>query len=109
MRIAASLPKRYTFYISEDLVKLTKIAYQKIRCADRIHPRNKHESQIRRDYLQYAIGIYDTFVGLVEIAEDMSEIDRNKICKAMELVDEELNLLDKLMKKDLEQEKKLKS
>lgn len=45
------IEKRYTFLISTELVKLANSVHNNVKAANSVFPSNKHEAQIRRDYL----------------------------------------------------------
>lgn len=44
-------PKRYTFFLTSEIMRLASMVHNEVRSANNTYPRNKHEAQIRRDHL----------------------------------------------------------
>lgn len=51
IRQALKLPKRYTFFIATELVRLASGCHSHVKAANSIYPTNAHEAQLRRDEL----------------------------------------------------------
>lgn len=44
-------PKRMTFFLTSEIMRLACQVHNEARSANNIYPRNKHEAQLRRDHL----------------------------------------------------------
>lgn len=44
-------PKRYTFFLTSEIMHLASMVHNEVRSANNTYPRNKHEAQLRRDHL----------------------------------------------------------
>ncbi|MFQ6857067.1 MAG: hypothetical protein ACLS7P_12160 [Blautia sp.] len=44
-------PKRMTFFLTSEIMRLASQVHNEARSANNIYPRNKHEAQLRRDHL----------------------------------------------------------
>ena len=44
-------PKRYTFFLTSEIMRLASVVHNEVRAANNTYPRNKHEAQMRRDHL----------------------------------------------------------
>lgn len=68
--------------------------------ANSIYPLNKHEVQIRRDYLLRANAELQSLISQLEVAHELFGIDVDALKYWMELVEKEIRLVKALMKKD---------
>lgn len=96
----ASFPKRYTFYISQPIANSATRIHQYVKMANSIYPLNKHEVQIRRDYLLRANAELQSLISQLEVAHELLGIDVDALKYWMELVEKEIRLVKALMKKD---------
>ena len=48
------IPKRYTFFLSTEIMRLASEVYNRVKSANSIFPSNQHEVQMRRDLLTEA-------------------------------------------------------
>lgn len=61
-------PKRYTFFLSLDLVKLSKDIYNNAKAANSVYPQNSEEAQIRINYVIYAIVAAEQLASQLDVA-----------------------------------------
>ncbi len=61
-------PKRYTFFISLDLVRLSKDIYNNAKAANSVYPQNPEEAQIRINYVIYAIVAAEQLASQLDVA-----------------------------------------
>lgn len=45
------IPKRYTFLLTQEIMRLATAVYNGVTAANSVYPTNQHEAQLRRDYL----------------------------------------------------------
>lgn len=102
-----NFPKRYTFYVSQNIVGCATRIHQCVKCANSVYPTNQHEAQIRRDYLIHAYAELNNLVSQVEVAGELFGIDSKVMQYWMEIVDKENRLIKGTMKKDKERYKNL--
>lgn len=61
-------PKRYTFFISLDLVKLSKDIYNNAKAVNSVYPQNPEEAQIRVNFVINAIVAAEQLASQLDIA-----------------------------------------
>ena len=93
-------PKRYTFYISQPIANSATRIHQYVKMANSIYPLNKHEVQIRRDYLLRANAELQSLISQLEVAHELFGIDVDALKYWMELVEREIRLVKAVLKKD---------
>lgn len=93
-------PKRYTFYVSQDISHIASEIHRKVKCANSIFPTNMHEVQMRRDYFLEAYADTQSLISQVNAASEMFQISGSVLTRWMELIQSELNLLKGVMKRD---------
>ena len=54
LRNCVKFPKRYTFFITTEIVRLSQSVYNNVKAANSIFPSGELEVQLRRDYLTKA-------------------------------------------------------
>ena len=57
------IPKRYTFFLSTEIMRLASEVYNNVKSANSIFPSNQHEVQMRRDKLTEANNALQCLVG----------------------------------------------
>jgi len=107
MRQCVHFPKRFTFYIGQDIAESANRIYRYVIQADNIYPVNKHEAQERRDWVVRAEGELKTLNANICVADEMFGISENIMLKWSELIDTEMRLLTGVKKKDRERYKNL--
>lgn len=102
-----SFPKRYTFYVSQPLAACATRIHEYVKCANSIYPLNRHEVQMRRDYLLRANAELNSMISQIEVANELFGIEGEKIKFWMDIVDREIRLVKGTIKKDRERYKDL--
>ena len=108
LRRVAKFPKRFTYLLSVHLTDAAAHAYEQVKKANSIYPRNQHEAQIRRDCLIKAFAEYQHLISQILVAEEMFEISENGMIEWMKLINDELSLIKGLMDSDTRRYKNLK-
>ncbi len=93
IKTCINFPKKYTFYLTQEIVKLAISCHKNAKYAHCISAKNKHEEQRKKDYFQNAIGDLYNLATQLDIAFNLFEIQENKIINIMEIIDREINLL----------------
>jgi hypothetical protein len=65
------IPKRYTFLLSTELMRLASEVYNHAKSANSIFPSNQHEAQMRRDRLTEANNSLQCLVGKLGLLADV--------------------------------------
>lgn len=100
-------PKRYTFYVSQNISNASSEILKCVKSANSIYPTNAHEVQVRRDYFLRAYAETQSLVSLINDAKEMFDISGATLTGWMELIQAELNLLKGILKTDKQRYKKL--
>ena len=106
-RKCVNSPKRYTFYGLQELWMTSRRIYAYVKKANSVFPTNKHELQIRRDYLIRANCELQDYISQVELLTEDFVLIPEHSKKLMAIVDTELRLVKAVMKKDRERWKNL--
>lgn len=102
-------PKRYTFFITTELVHLSQSVYNNVKSANSIYPTNQNEVQMRRDYLTKANCDLQALISQLGVAKEItsSEIKSTTWVEWMNLIEEEAKLISAVKKADKERFKTL--
>lgn len=100
-------PKRYTFYVSQNISDTASEILKCVKSANSIYPTNAHEVQVRRDYFLRAYAETQSLVSLINDAKEMFDISGSAMTGWMELIQAELNLLKGILKTDKQRYKKI--
>ena len=100
-------PKRYTFYVSQNISDTASEILKCVKSANSIYPTNAHEVQVRRDYFLRAYAETQSLVSLINDAKEMFDISGSTMTGWMELIQAELNLLKGILKTDKQRYKKI--
>ena len=93
-------PKRYTFYVSQELSHIASEIHRKVKCANSVFPTNAHEFQMRRDYFLEAYADAQSMISQINAATELFQISGSTLTWWMELIQAELRLLKGVMRKD---------
>lgn len=93
-------PKRYTFYVSQEISHTASEIHRKVKCANSVFPSNAHEVQKRRDYFIEAYADAQSLISQINAATELFQISGSVLTQWMELVYSELTLIKGVMKKD---------
>lgn len=102
-----SMPKRYTFYVSQPIANCSTRIYEFVKCANSIYPTNQHEVQIRRDYMLRANAELNSLVSQIEVAQELFGIEPDTMKYWMDIVEQEIRYVKGAMKRDRERYKNL--
>ncbi len=107
-------PKSYMFLITEEIVSLGRSIYMNVKAANRIFPTDQDEYLKRKGHIIDALCDLDNLTSQLDIAKDLIKHDRNnkKIESSIwemwqEKINNEIELLEALRKKDKERFKRL--
>ena len=107
--VVTKAPKRYGPYLLYKIMNLASTVHDEVRAANNIYPKNKHEAQMRRDYLTKAnialqnlsprlVLLYDS---ILQNPEKCPWID-HAMLEFGNLIKEEAQLISKVKKADNE-------
>ena len=104
LRYAVKFPKRYTFFINTEIVRLAQSVYNEVKSANSIFPTNAHEAELRRDCLIRANNSLQCLISQLDIAKDVfcSEVEDKVWVRWMNLIIEESKLISAVKKSDSE-------
>ena len=95
-----SFPKRYTFYISQEIAQHANNIYSDVIAANEIKPTNKHEAQMRIDHFLNAYAECEIMISKIALAHDMFGIQESTMTEWMRLLNKEQRLLSGVKKSD---------
>ncbi len=102
-----TIPKRYTFYLGENLARSATAVYENVKKANSVYPSNAHEVQIRRDYFIRAYVELQSLVSQIEVAYELLHFETKVLDEWSMLIAQEINLVKGVMDKDKQKYKKL--
>ena len=100
IRQALKLPKRYTFFITTEIVRLASDCHNHVKAANGIYPTNAHEAQMRRDHLTAANAALQNLLSKIDIAKGLFSIDGKALEKWVGLIADEARLIAAVKKAD---------
>lgn len=106
-QLVIKFPKRYTFILSNPVALLSQDCHIKCKNANSIFPSNQHEFQIRRDYINAAIGDCQNLSSQIDIAYNLFPEIKGFI-PVIALIVEQFKLLKGLKDSDKKRFKHLK-
>lgn len=103
------LPKRYTFFITTEIVRLSQSVYNNVKSVNSIYPTNQIEAQMRRDYFTKANCDLQALISQLGIAKEIitTEMKATIWIEWMNLIEEEAKLISAVKKNDKERFKSL--
>ena len=107
IRQCVKFPKRYTFFVSQDIVSLSNEIYEDVVKANAINPSNRHEAQTRKDLLIAAHTSCESLVAKIALAKELFPIEEKPMIRWMEFINKEQRLLKGAIKHDDERYKSL--
>ena len=104
LRNCVKFPKRYTFFITTEIVQLAQSVYNQVKAANSIFPSGELEINLRREYLIRANCDLQCLISQLDVAKEMfgSEIKSATWCGWMDLIEAELKLISAVKKSDKE-------
>lgn len=100
IKMCIAFPKRYMFFITQNLVSLSIKCHENVKSANTIYPTNGEELQIRINFINEAICNLQNTLSQLSIARGLIEISEHKLLNVLEMIDKELALLKGLKNKD---------
>ena len=105
IRTCVKFPKRYTFYISNNIVQSATNIHAFVKRGNSIFPTNADDARLRHEQFVFAVAELQNLISQINIAYDTFPIKENKIVKWMELIKTEITLVKSVIKKDKERYK----
>lgn len=104
LRNCVKFPKRYTFFITTEIVRLSQSLYNNVKAANSIFPSSEGEVNMRREYFIKANCDLQCLISQLDIAKEMfgDEVKSNTWCSWMDLIEKEAKLISAIKKKDKE-------
>ena len=102
-----NFPKRYTFYISQQIANCATRIHENVKLGNSIFPTNQHEVQMRRDYFLQANAELYNLVSQIEVANELFGLEADSMIYWMDMIEEEIRLVKAVIKKDRERYKEL--
>lgn len=99
-KLVVKFPKRYSFIIGNPIAKLAMDCHMNTKYANSIYPTNKHEYQLRRDYINKAIGNCQNLSSQMDIALNLFSAEINGFKAVLPLIRDQLRLLKGLKESD---------
>ena len=102
-----AIPKRYTFYIGQNIAAIATRVYELVKCGNIIYPLNQHEAQIRRDYFLRAHAELQNLISQIELANEIIQFEDQVLPEWSRLIGNEIRLVKGILKADRERYKDL--
>lgn len=106
-RCVNAIPKRYTFYIGQNIAAIATRVYELVKCGNSIYPLNQHEAQIRRDYFLRAHAELQNLISQIELANEIIQFEDQVLPEWSRLIGNEIRLVKGILKADRERYKDL--
>lgn len=71
IKMCVKFPKRYTFFVTNNIVDLATKCHMNVKSANTIYPQNEHELQLRKDYINAAICDLQNLISQLDIAKGL--------------------------------------
>lgn len=102
MRTCVKFPKRYTFFITQDIVQSASNIHAYVKRGNSIFPSCLQDVKLRREQFVLANAELQSLISKINIAYDTFPIEEKKMLKWLDLIHKEINLIKKVIKKDEE-------
>ena len=106
-RCVNAIPKRYTFYIGQNIAAIATRVYELVKCGNSIYPLNQHEAQMRRDYFLRAHAELQNLISQIELANEIIQFEDQVLPEWSRLIGNEIRLVKGILKADRERYKDL--
>ena len=102
LRNCVKFPKRYTFFITNEIVRLAQSVYNSVKSANSMFPSGQLEMEMRREYLTRANCDLQCLISQLDVAKEIfgEEIKSSTWCKWLDLIEEEAKLISAVKKND---------
>ncbi len=105
-RCVNTIPKRYTFYIGQNLASIATSIYANAKKGNSIYPTNDHEVQIRRDFFLKSYVECQNLISQIEVAYELIHFETKVLEEWSGLIAAQINLLKGTITKDRKRFKK---
>lgn len=104
LRQCVKFPKRYTFFITNEIVRLSQEVLNGVKSANSIYPTNPIEAQLRRNYFIEAYCSLQNLISQLSIAKELfGTIFEAKIwTNWLDLIESEAKMITAIKKSDKE-------
>ena len=104
LKQCVKFPKRYTFFITTELVRLSQSIFNNVKSANSIFPSGEYEVKLRAEYLTKANCDLQCLISQLGVAKELfgSEVKSSVWCTWMDLIQTEVKLISAVKKKDKE-------
>lgn len=100
IRQAIKFPKRYTFFITAEIVRLASSCHSEVKAANSIYPTNTHEAQMRRDCLTRANNHLQNLLSKLDIAKGLFAVESSALERWVEMIIAEATLISAVKQAD---------
>ncbi len=100
IRQAIKFPKRYTFFITTEIVRLASSCHSEVKAANSIYPTNAHEAQMRRDCLTRANNHLQNLLSKLDIAKGLFAVESSTLERWVEMIIAEATLISAVKQAD---------
>lgn len=104
---AVKFPNKYKYCIANDMVKTAFDAHMAVKEANSINPKTKSHARMREERFMIAYAKYQSLVSCVFVAEEFVDFSNTAITEWMTLINNELELLKRIITSDRERYKGL--
>lgn len=104
LKHCVKFPKRYTFFITTEIVRLSQSVFNNVKSANSIFPSGQLEVAMRREFLTKANCDLQCLISQLDVAKEMfgEEVKANTWCTWMDLIETEAKLISAVKKRDKE-------
>lgn len=108
LKNCVKFPKRYTFFITTEIVRLAQSIYNCVKSANSIFPSGELEVRLRKEFFIKANCDLQCLISQLDVAKEMfgAEVKATTWCMWMNLIETEAKLISAVKKKDQELLKK---
>lgn len=109
LKQCVKFPKRYTFLITTEIVRLAQSVFNNVKAANSIFPAGEQEIKMRAEHLIRANCDLQCLISQLDVAKEMfgAEIKASVWCAWMDLIETEAKLIAAVKKKDKERAKEI--
>lgn len=105
LRTCAKFPKRYTFFITNNIVQCAINIHSYVKKGNSIFPSNADDAKLRREHFIRAGAELQNLISQINVAYDMFPVSDKIMKQWMELIQKEIALIKNVIKKDKERYK----
>lgn len=104
LKNCVKFPKRYTFFITTEIVRLAQSVFNNVKSANSIFPSGELEVEMRREFLTKANCDLQCLISQLDVAKELfgEEVKASTWCAWMDLIETEAKLISAVKKRDKE-------